>query len=195
MAEPNRYRTIVADPPWPVSDYGARSPSRAGFWAERHDGLEIPVPYERMSTEEIAALPVAELAEPDAHLYLWAVNQFLPEAYDVARAWGFRPSSLLTWCKAPRGMGMGGAFVNTTEFLLFARRGSLPHTARVETTWFNWKRPYVDGKPAHSAKPPGAQDIIEQVSPGPYVELFARRDRLGWDTWGNESLGTAEMCA
>jgi N6-adenosine-specific RNA methylase IME4 len=188
-----KYRTVVADPPWPVADFGARSASRAGFWAERHDGLVKPIPYERMSVEEITALPVGGLAEPDAHLYLWAVNQFLTDAYNVARAWGFTPSSLLTWCKAPRGMGMGGAFVNTTEFLLFCRRGSLAHQSRVETTWFNWKRPYIDGKPAHSVKPDGALDLIEQVSPGPYVELFARRARFGWDYWGDQSLGTAEI--
>jgi N6-adenosine-specific RNA methylase IME4 len=190
-----RYRTIVADPPWPVADFGARTASRAGFWAERHDGLKTRVPYGRMSIDGIASLPVGALAEDDAHLYVWAVNQFLVEAYAVVNAWGFRPATLLTWAKAPRGLGMGGAFANTTEFVIFARRGSLAHRTRLPTTWWQWKRPYENGVPAHSKKPDGFLDIVEQVSPGPYVELFARRARFGWDYWGDQSLGTAEMVA
>lgn len=190
-----RYRTIVVDPPWPFGDFGARSPSRAGFWAERHDGLVTKVPYKTMSLEQIKMLPVDKLAESDAHLYLWAINSLLPQAYEVAQAWGFRPATLLTWCKAPRGMGMGGSFVNTTEFILFARRGSLPAQTRHGSTWFQWKRPYENGVPAHSKKPDGFLDIVEQVSPGPYLEMFARRARFGWDYWGDESLNTATLPA
>lgn len=72
-----------------------------------------------------------------------------------------------------------------------ARKGTAEPTrlTRAPGRWFQWPRG------AHSAKPEAFQDMVEQVSPGPYVELFARRDRLGWDTWGNESLGTAEMPA
>jgi N6-adenosine-specific RNA methylase IME4 len=73
--------------------------------------------------------------------------------------------------------------------VLFASRGSLPDSGRVDRNWWLWPRS------VHSAKPEAFLDIVEQVSPGPYCELFARRDRLGWDTWGNEALGTAEMCA
>lgn len=133
-----------------------------------------------MTLDEIAALPIASLADDNAHLYLWTTNAFLERTYDVARAWGFRPSQLLTWAKAPRGLGMGGAFTNTTEFVLFARRGSLKPLTRTDSSWWNWKR----GK--HSAKPDAFFDVVEAVSPGPYLELFARRKRLGWDSWGNE---------
>jgi N6-adenosine-specific RNA methylase IME4 len=137
------------------------------------------------------------MADRNAHLYLWCVNQYLTEAFDVARAWGFKPSTLLTWCKTPMGLGLGGTFVNTTEFVIFARRGSLKATRRWDSTWFQWSRPYIGkGGPTHSAKPEAFLDLVESVSPGPYLELFARRNRLGWDTWGNEShehidLGTA----
>jgi N6-adenosine-specific RNA methylase IME4 len=190
-----KYRTIVADPPWPFEDYGARSPSRSGFWAERHDGLVSEVPYETMGLDEIAALPVEMWAEDDAHLYLWTINRHLPATYGIAEAWGFKPAQLLTWCKAPRGLGMGGAYVATTEFILFCRRGSLAAKTRIDSTWFRWKRPYENGVPAHSKKPEESIDLIEQVSPGPYLEMFARRGRLGWDYWGDQSLGTAEMAA
>ena len=167
-----RYRTIVADPPWDVKA-GPRS---------LHDPGERsrPLAYPTMTVEEIAALrpPVAA----GAHLYLWTINAYVDKAYDVAHAWGFLPSTLLVWCKRPKGRGLGGTFSIATEYVLFARRGSLPTTGRVERNWFEWTR----GE--HSAKPEAFLDLVEQVSPGPYLELFARRQRLGWDTWGNEAL-------
>jgi N6-adenosine-specific RNA methylase IME4 len=135
-----------------------------------------------MTLAEISAFPVATLAEADAHLYLWTVNKFVEQSYSVARAWGFQPSTLLTWCKAPMGIGMGWAHGLTTEHILFCRRGRLSYLTRTDSTWWQWKR----GK--HSTKPDAFLDIVEQVSPGPYLELFARRQRLGWDTWGNEAL-------
>ncbi len=82
------------------------------------------------------------------------------------------------WAKTPRGIGPGGAFSNTTEFCHYARRGSLGYSDRIDTTWFSFPRR------GHSVKPPEFMDVIERVSPGPYVELFARAPRLGWDHWG-----------
>jgi N6-adenosine-specific RNA methylase IME4 len=189
-----RYRTIVADPPWPLKGAGPKWTGRKGIDA-RGVGPSRPLPYKTMTVPEIAALPVGDLAEPDAHLYLWTMNAFMVDTYTVAQAWGFRPAQLLTWAKTPRGLGLGGAFTSTTEFVLFCRRGMLPATSRVESTWWNWKRPEDGTGPAHSRKPEGFIDLVEQVSPGPYVELFARRARFGWDYWGDQSLGTAEMAA
>lgn len=177
-----RYRTLVIDPPWEHPDTGARTQSVAGNWRGKWLGYESKLPYDRMTLEQIKALPVADLSEPDAHLYLWTTNRFLRHGYDVVEAWGFKPSTLLTWCKAPMGIGLGGAFTITTEFVIFARRGSLAPLQRWDSTWFAMKRPYgPNGGPAHSAKPDGFLDVVEQVSPGPYVELFSRRARLGWD--------------
>ena len=85
------------------------------------------------------------------------------------------------------GLGMGGAYALTTEFVLFARRGSLAAQERADRNWWNWKR----GR--HSQKPEAFLDLVETVSPGPYLELFARRNRLGWDTWGNEVLNHVEI--
>jgi N6-adenosine-specific RNA methylase IME4 len=144
-----------------------------------------------MTVEEIRELMVGRFADPDGcHLYLWVPNRYVEEGYDVARAWGFKPGQLLTWCKAPRGLGLGGTYVSTTEFILFSRRGRLQYQGapRCDTTWFNWPR-----QREHSRKPDGALDLIESVSPGPYLELFARRQRLGWDTWGNECRCDVEM--
>lgn len=176
------YRTIVADPPWPQKGAGALT-GPMGFGGAK--GASKPMPYSVMTLEEICALPVADLAEKDAHLYLWTTNGFLRSAFDVLQAWGFRYSTTLVWAKNPMGGGLGGAYGITTEFVLYARRGALPARQRVTGTWFNWRRPYgSNGKPTHSTKPDGFLDVVEQVSPGPYVELFARRQRLGWDSWG-----------
>jgi N6-adenosine-specific RNA methylase IME4 len=137
-----------------------------------------PPPYSTLPLAEIGALPVDEIAAADAHLYLWTTNRYLRSSYSVAEAWGFRPSQMLTWCKTPRGIGPGGAFSNTTEFILYARRGSLAYKDRIDTTWWAWPRA------SDSVKPGGFLDIVERVSPGPYLELFARQPRLGWDAWG-----------
>ena len=118
------YRTIVADPPWEHPDSGARTVSAAGNWKGKWLGYESRVPYERMTLDEIRALPVQSLAADDAHLYLWTTNGFLRDAFSVAEAWGFKFSTLLTWCKAPMGLGLGGAYTITSEYVLFARRGS-----------------------------------------------------------------------
>ena len=183
-----KYRTIVADPPWRMPSGGPPSRSWGAGW-DASQKRPSSLPYNTMSLEEIADLPVSSIADKNAHLYLWTTNATLEATYDIARRWDFKPSQLLVWAKPPRGIGMGGAFTTTTEFVLFCRRGSLPHVTKQETSWWGWRR----GK--HSAKPDAFLDIVEQVSPGPYVALFARRARFGWDYWGNESLGTAEMAA
>lgn len=174
-----RYSTIVADPPWKIE----RSFGGAG-WA-KGDRERPTMPYPMMELDDIAALPVSDMAARDAHLYLWTVQAYLPQTYEIAKAWGFRPVSALVWCKPPGGF-VGGAFYPNTEFALFCRRGTLATQQKVNTQWFQWPR----GE--HSAKPEAFMDIVEATSPGPYLEMFSRRARLGWDTWGNESLHGGE---
>jgi N6-adenosine-specific RNA methylase IME4 len=173
---PVKYRTIVADPPWNVT---AGPPWASGASSQ-------PLDYPTMDVDAIASLPVRELADDRAHLYLWTINKYVEDAYEIARLWGFRPSTLLVWCKNPNGIGLGGTFSLTTEYILFARRGVLTAKERRDSTWWLWRRG------PHSAKPEAFLDMVEQVSPPPYLEMFARRQRLGWSTWGNEcfdSLG------
>jgi len=172
-----KYRTIVADPPWAVMG----GPPWGG-------GTSKPLPYPTMTAQEIAALPIVDMAEDAAHLYLWTINAFVRDAYDIARAWGFRPSTLLTWCKTETGGGLGGAYRLNTEWVLFARRGTLSAREQVGQSAFHWPR-----QRPHSRKPEAFLDMVERVSPGPYLELFARRNRLGWDTWGNEALEHVEL--
>jgi N6-adenosine-specific RNA methylase IME4 len=175
-----RYRTIVADPPWHYDGFGiGRAPKGCEVWSAK-----TPLPYVTMTPTEIAALPVASLAENDAHLYLWTTNRYLPDAFDVVKSWGFRYSTPLVWAKTPMPTMIGGAFRPSAEFVLFCRRGKLPALRREVTQWWNWPRQGHN----HSRKPEAFLDLVESMSPGPYLEMFARRNRLGWDTWGDEAL-------
>lgn len=186
-----KYRTIVCDPPWHYSSW----PGQMGIHGNRVrdvplDNRRKPIDYLTMTVSEIESLPVSALAEPDAHLYLWTTNRYLPDAFGVLKAWGFRYSQTLVWGKTPMGLGPGGTFAQNAEYCLFARRGTLKHLRRSESVWFNWPRM---GPGSHSRKPEHFIDLVEQVSPGPYVELFSRRHRLGWAVWGNESANTATL--
>ena len=157
------YRTILADPPWDIQQKGGRG---------------AIVHYPLMTIDQIKALPVEQLAQDDAHLWLWATNGALEQAFGVARAWGFTPRSLLTWVK-PR-YTLGNYLRNATEQVILATRGKAPIRFHSQATWLF--APLQD----HSHKPEELYDIIERCSPGPYVELFARRPRHGWDAWGNQ---------
>ena len=193
-SKPNaqRYRCIVADPPWEIGDLPA-----FGYGKEAD---ATPCPYPTMTLDAIKALPVRDLAEADCwhvngarggcNLFLWTTTQFLYDAHDVVRAWGFKPTAVLVWCKPPLPAGLGGTFKTNVEFVVVGRRGSPPRaTGGSPTRWFNWPR----GK--HSEKPEAFLDMIEQVNVGPYLELFARRQRLGWHSWGNQALCHVSMNA
>jgi N6-adenosine-specific RNA methylase IME4 len=132
-----------------------------------------------MSVEKICALPVRDLATEAAHLWLWVTNAEMFEvAPKVMQAWGFAYRSCLTWIK-PR-FGMGSYLRNQTEHLLLGVRGKAPVRFRGQGTWLF--APLQD----HSHKPEEQYCVIELCSPGPYLELFARRKQPGWDAWGNE---------
>jgi N6-adenosine-specific RNA methylase IME4 len=175
-----RYRSIVADPPWPYDE------GWPGWGLSKEERRALPYPSMRLG--EIKRLQVAKFAEPEAYLFLWTTNRYLEAAFEVARAWTFTPRQTLVWCKEPRGEGPGGMFATTTEFIVIAQRigprsharGQRTNGVRIPTSWFQWPRG------AHSAKPEHFVDLVEQVAPGPYLELFARRRRLGWSAWGNE---------
>ena len=164
---PKPYRTIVVDPPWDYNELGD-----APRGARAH--------YSCMGIEALKELSVRLWAYPDAHLYLWTTNAFIEEAHELARFWGFRKRQILTWVKTY--IGMGYYFRNTTEHILFCTVGRLPPKRHDLPTHFIAKNP---GR-RHSAKPEAFYDMVESMSPGPYLDVFARRLRMGWDCWGNE---------
>ena len=152
------------------------------------DGASVEMDYPQMKTEEIKALPVGELAADNCDLYMWVTQKYLPDGFDVLKAWGFKYCQTLTWCKEPRGTGQGGLFCPTTEFILLGRKGKMPKKDRINSTW--WQ---IERQKRHSQKPEFFTDIIEAVSDGPRIELFSRRQRLGWKTWGNECFQHVEI--
>jgi N6-adenosine-specific RNA methylase IME4 len=187
-----RYRTIVADPPW---HYDGFARSRGGRWADGTSAMDTAVlPYGSMTIWEIAALPVLGMADKDCRLFLWTTNRYLRDAFMVVEAWGFRYAQTLVWHKTGNPTPFGGSVAPIhAEFLLVGSRGRPACQHRLKSSVLS-----IDTNPAvltHSQKPEAFIDFIEHVSPGPYVELFARRARFGWDYWGDESLGTAEMVA
>jgi N6-adenosine-specific RNA methylase IME4 len=185
-----RYRTIVADPPWPYETGGHRSIKKDGAVAL---GVGTSWRYGAMTMEDLKGLRPP--ADEDAHLYLWTTNAFMVEAHELAEAWGFATKTILTWTKTYHGNGSrvsmktGYYFRGATEHCLFCVRGAL----RLQTTE-GLPTGYLWPRLPHSVKPDAFYDLVEKASPGPYLELFARRARLGdWHYWGNESLDTAEV--
>jgi N6-adenosine-specific RNA methylase IME4 len=165
-----KYSTIVIDPPW---DY-----EREGFV-----NVRVPsVPYATMSMEEIAALPVGDLAARNCHLYLWTTKCFLRKSYALLDAWGFRDADLLTWVKS--NTVLSHYFLQKCEYVIFAVRGSLAPKRRNATNLITGAGPTgPDGRKLHSSKPEEFYKLVESFSPGPWLEMFARKKRPGWDYW------------
>ena len=164
----DEFRCVVVDPPWRYRD-GLPGPRRG---AESH--------YPCLSLAEIEDLVRRQLtdAAPDAHLYCWTTNAFMPEAWRLCELWDFTPRTILTWVKPS--IGMGHYYRNNTEHVVFAVRGTLPTLQKDQPTAFFAPRLL------HSEKPAEFFRIVERMSPGPRLELFARKPREGWTVWGNE---------
>ncbi|MGY6661305.1 MAG: MT-A70 family methyltransferase [Glycocaulis sp.] len=182
FARGRRFSTILADPPWQFQN-------RTGKVAPEHRRLSR---YPTMTLEDICALPVADLADEPAHLYLWVPNALLPEGLEVMRAWGFDYKSNLIWRKIRKdggsdGRGVGFYFRNVTEIILFGVRGKNARTLAPGRRQVN----YLESrKREHSRKPDEQYEIIEACSPGPRLELFSRGARPGWEAWGNQADDT-----
>ena len=175
------FSTILADPPW-------RFMNRTGKVAPEHRRLSR---YDTMTTAQIRALPVVDVADENAHLYLWVPNALIADALRVMESWGFTYKSNIVWAKrrkdgGPDGRGVGFYFRNVTELILFGVRGSMRTLApgRRQVNMIETR------KREHSRKPDEQYDVIESCSPGPYLELFARYSRRGWTSWGLEAADT-----
>jgi len=168
--EQKKYQTILLDPPWKSLQSGSRG-------ACRH--------YSLLSNEEIAGLPIPDLAAPDSHIYIWVTNATIRDGFEMLEKWGFTYRSTITWFK-PR-LGLGNYYRLCTEHVLFGTRGKSPILCNKQPNWL--LAPVQD----HSHKPEELYAIIERCSPGPYLELFARRPQHGWDSWGNELPDGADI--
>jgi N6-adenosine-specific RNA methylase IME4 len=164
VASGKRFGCIYADPPWKYDNQATRAST------DNH--------YSTMSVDDIAALPVKELADEQAHLHLWTTNAFLFECPKILDAWGFEYKGVFLWVKPQ--MGIGNYWRVSHEFLILGVRGKLGFRDHSQMSWLQAERT------RHSSKPESVRGIIEKVSPGPYLELFGRKTCDGWVTWGNE---------
>lgn len=193
------YRTIVSDPPWLYDD---KVNSRNAKLGTGRRGAEGRYPCLEQSVIEMCLVLAASehrfTVAPNAHLYLWATNSFLREAFDVMAAWGFEYKTTITWVKSD-GIGMGSYFRNTTEHCLFGVRGRLPVTSKSLPTHLTAPRPrYTDpgpskGKVIHSRKPALFDALVMAASPGPYLEMFAPaiRHPQSWGCVGHDFYSPA----
>lgn len=179
-----RYKTIYADPPWQFQN-------RTGKVAPEHKRLSR---YDTMRLDEIKALPVSKVADEKCHLYLWVPNALLPDGLEVMKAWGFEYKTNIIWEKVrkdgmPDGRGVGFYFRNVTEILLFGIKGDKNRTLKPGRSQVNIIRSI---KREHSRKPDEFVNLIERCSSAPFLELFARGSRTGWDMWGDQAIDSYE---
>lgn len=159
-----KFKTIYADPPWQYGNQGTRASTN------NH--------YTTMSVDEIADLPIAQLADEEAHLHLWTTNAFLFDAKKIIESWGFEYKSVFVWIKPQ--MGIGNYWRVSHEFLLLGVRGGLTFKNRGQMSWVSADRQ------KHSVKPDKIRQIVETVSFPSYLELFGRQQTPNWTVWGNE---------
>lgn len=192
---PGGFRCIVADPPW---HFRARTALQMSNWTSRRDAEKH---YSVMGVDDIAALPVREVAAKDAHLFLWITGPLIVEGKHLAimKAWGFKPSSVaFTWVKLKRSydvrqlrvvrtaeadlhVGLGLTTRKNAEFCLLGRRGNAKRNAK------NIREIIMAPVREHSRKPEESYERIRAYCDGPYLELFSRTARPGWTAWGNDT--------
>jgi N6-adenosine-specific RNA methylase IME4 len=181
-----RAGVILADPPWPFATW-----SHIGLAGdsgqENRPQRSRAAPYKTMSHEDIYALPIVALAADDCALFLWVVQTQLPQAFELVQRWGFKFISVaFAWVKAEDAevievpMGCGYWTRAGFEQCWIATRGN-PRRLYADV-----RQVIVEKRRDHSRKPDCAHDRIERLVAGPYLELFARRQRPGWTCWGNE---------
>lgn len=165
MNDKTDFQTVVADPPWPMT---------------HRDGNSH---YPLMTVEDIKQFQLPAL-NPNCRLFLWRLTTNQRWAIELLDAWGFRLRSEVVWVKTRKNgnlqFGMGMSVRSSHETCLIAERGKPPILSHSVRSVF------MARVNIHSQKPDEFYDLVEQLSPGPYLELFARRHRLGWTCLGNE---------
>jgi N6-adenosine-specific RNA methylase IME4 len=173
-----KYGVIYADPPWSFRN-----------WSAKGTGRNAISHYDCLDFRALTALPIADLAADDCALFVWATDPLLPRAIELIQAWGFEYKTVaFYWVKlnsaAKRDTdyftGLGYWTRANPEQCLLATRGKPPRQAK------DVKRLVVEKRREHSRKPDCVRERIERLVHGPYLELFARETKRGWDCWGNQ---------
>ena len=165
----NKYKTILADPPWQYRNKKTGGSMNSGSASK----------YQVLSTDEICTLPIKDIRDKDCILFLWATTPLLPDAFQVMSAWGFEYKTAIYWRKI-MSLGMGFWFRGQVELCLLGIKGKVKAFRSQHPNFIQYKV----GK--HSEKPKEFSELIEPFVIMPAIELFARKKRKGWDVWGNE---------
>ena len=170
-----QYGVIYADPPWSFKTYSDKGKDRS---PEQH--------YNVLSLTDISLLPVSNIAKPDAVLLMWVIDPLLDKAFEVIDAWGFKYKTVaFTWAKTNKTKpgfftGLGYWTRGNPEMCLLATKGKPKRLSK------SVPQLVVEQRREHSRKPDIMYSHIENLLEGPYIELFARTKRPGWDAWGNQ---------
>ena len=189
---PQTYQCIVADPPW-YYELRKDDPTHRG-----------KITYPSMRTEQIRDLPIPDLADPDGCvMFLWFTNNYLIEAGELTKYWGFKVKNIMTWEKVDKAgktrIGNSHWFRSATEHCVIATRGKVrafnsdsdiakrtPNFFRTEELLEDFPSLVSAQRREHSRKPDCFYRLVEEVCQGSKLEMFARQRRQGWDCWGNE---------
>ena len=170
-----KYSVIYADPPWSFKTYSDKGKDRS---PENH--------YSTMNFKDICNLPVNNIANDNSVLLMWITDPLLDKAFKVIDAWGFKYKTVgFTWAKTNRKKlgfftGLGYWTRGNPEMCLLATKGKPKRQSKAVPQLV------VSQRERHSKKPDIMYTHIENLLNGPYIELFARQKREGWDSWGNE---------
>jgi len=166
-----KYKTILADPPWPIGSMVLKK------WKSPLDDK-----YPTMTMEDIKWLNVRSIAADDCSLFLWTTHTVLKDALDVMKHWGFKYHCILTWDKG--GGWCVAGFYRRTELVLVGYKGRITKTIKQRGRYIPTL--FAEKKTTHSTKPQIMYQLLEERTYEPRIELFARNKRVGWDVWGNE---------
>lgn len=177
-----QFGTIIADPPWAYGSAQNNDRRQRGYVTYRDGTAQYPT----LDTGQLCNLPVDKIAAPDAVLLLWTTGPFIPDALDVIDFWGFTYKTVTTWGKVTKAGqvnrgGVGYWFRGASEYVLVGSRGKSYRTGEPGL--------YLSEKLPHSSKPDWMHEVAERHFPGPYLELFGRRERPGWRVLGDEAPG------
>lgn len=189
------FSTIVADPPWPYKTKGpVGNGGRGKHFLKKRTQVRLNNHYGVLSIPQLCSMSVKDLAAKNSHLYLWVTNNFIAEGLAIVTAWGFTLKTIITWGKVcddrpgTPSMRTGFYYRGATEHCLFAVRGKLRLSAGKPESNL-----HLLPRLSHSVKPDYFYELIMRNSPGPYLEIFARRPRKGWDYFGNEVNSTVQI--
>lgn len=170
LAEMGKFKTVVVDPPWDIQ------------MPQFTDHEFAPrLVYETMDIDAIGDMPMNAVLDDDAVVFVWTVNRFLNDTFDIMRSWSAEPWFTMAWLKGGGPQFPGGVCFNT-EFIVVGRKGS-PQWLSTKSfrTGNAWPRR------GHSEKPEEFYDLLRRVTPAPRLDVFGRRPIAGFQSWGNEA--------